>query len=174
MDGGYPLQMDFSLSSSSKRFWDLWSGHGHWVFFFCISGPALAVVGLRGDFKRGIIWNGEGGMKAICVYLCARVCVREREREREHASVVPPVSVQKKKKKKPAAGPERMEGFLRRLPASALLRSPLILPTWTLVHHNLHANRLTQYAKIIQPAQDWQWSRKSLNGQGKVPSQNPD
>lgn len=63
MDGGYPLQMDFSPSSSSKRFWDLWSGHGQ--CFFCILGPALSVVGLRGDFKRGIIWNGEDGMKAI-------------------------------------------------------------------------------------------------------------
>lgn len=90
--------MDFSLSSSSKRFWDLWSGHGHWVFFlfFCSSGPALAVVGLRGDFKRGIIWNGEGGMKAICVYLCARVCTRERGREMLQWSLR---SVCKKKKK---------------------------------------------------------------------------
>lgn len=36
---------------------------------FCILGPALAVVGLRGDFKRGIIWNGESGMKAIaCIF----------------------------------------------------------------------------------------------------------
>lgn len=49
---------------------------------FCILGAALSVVGLRGDFKRGIIWNGEGGMKAICVYLCAWVCMRERERAR--------------------------------------------------------------------------------------------
>ena len=147
-----------------------WAWPLGFFFFFCSSGPALAVVGLRGDFKRGIIWNGEGGMKAICVYLCARVCTRERGREMLQWSLRSVC----KKKKKTTAGPERMERFLRRLPASALLRSPLILPTWTLVHHNLHANRLTQYAKIIQPAQDWQWSRKSLNGQGKIPSQNPD
>lgn len=37
---------------------------------FCILGPALKVVGLRGDFKRGIIWNREGEMKAICVSVC--------------------------------------------------------------------------------------------------------
>lgn len=36
---------------------------------FCILGPALAVVGLRGDFERGIIWNGASGMKAIaCIF----------------------------------------------------------------------------------------------------------
>ncbi len=64
MDGGYPLQMDFSLSSSSKRFGICGVGM---ATGFCILVPALAVVGLRGDFKRGIIWNGEGGMKAICV-----------------------------------------------------------------------------------------------------------
>lgn len=58
---------------------------------FCILGPALAVVGLRGDFKRGIIWNGEGGMTAICMYLCVTVY----QRESDHASVVPLVSVQK-------------------------------------------------------------------------------
>lgn len=76
---------------------------------FCILGPALAVVGLRGDFKRGIIWNGEGGVKAICVYLCVRVCMRKRERERakrDDASVVPLVSIQK-----PTEGPERTERF---------------------------------------------------------------
>lgn len=38
---------------------------------FCISGPALAVVGLRGEFKRGIIWNGEAEMHAICAGACA-------------------------------------------------------------------------------------------------------
>lgn len=66
------------------------------------------------------------------------------------------------------------ESLLRRLPASALLRSPLILPTWTLVHRDLHANRLTQFAKIIQPAQCWQRSRKSLIDEEKIPLQNPD
>ena len=173
MDGGYPLQMDFSLSSSSKRFWDLWSGHGHCFFFFFFAFRVLHSQWLVwGEILRGELSGMERveWRRFVCIFACE--CVRERQREREHASVVPPVSVQKKKK--PAAGPERMEGFLRRLPASALLRSPLILPTWTLVHHNLHANRLTQYAKIIQPAQDWQWSRKYLNGQGKIPSQNPD
>lgn len=35
---------------------------------FCILGPALAVVGLRGDFKRGIIWNREGGF--VCRFVC--------------------------------------------------------------------------------------------------------
>lgn len=45
---------------------------------FCILGLALAVVGLRGDFKRGIIWNGEGGMQAIlCVFVSE--CVSDRE-----------------------------------------------------------------------------------------------
>lgn len=29
----------------------------------CILGPALTVVGLRGDFKRGIIRTGEGESK---------------------------------------------------------------------------------------------------------------
>lgn len=38
---------------------------------FYILGPALKVVGLRGGFKRGIIWNREGEMKAICVRMCA-------------------------------------------------------------------------------------------------------
>lgn len=37
---------------------------------FYILGPALKVVGLRGGFKRGIIWNREGEMKAICVRMC--------------------------------------------------------------------------------------------------------
>ncbi len=49
---------------------------------------------------------------------------RERERERDHASVVPLVSVQKTHR-----GARTHGAFLRRLPASALLRSPLILPT---------------------------------------------
>lgn len=70
---------------------------------FCILGPALAVVGLRGDFKRGIIWNGEGGMKAICMYLCE--CVRERER----ACFSGPFG--QCTKKKPTEGLERMEHF---------------------------------------------------------------
>ena len=120
---------------------------------------------LRGELSgmERVEWR-----RFVCIF--ARGGVREREGERCFSGP----SGQCAKKKKNTAGPERMERFLRRLPASALLRSPLILPTWTLVHHNLHANRLTQYAKIIQPAQDWQWSRKSLNGQGKIPSQNPD
>lgn len=158
MDGGYPLQMDFSLSSSSKRFWICWVGM---VTGFCILGPALAVVGLRGEFKRGIIWNGEGEMQAICAG--------------NRHSAVSVVIVHTTSKNTHTQETQSVSGFFsRRLAASALLRSPLILPTWTLVHHNLNANRLTQYAKIIQPTQDWQWSHKSPNSQGKIPPQNPD
>lgn len=39
---------------------------------FCILGRALAVVGLRGDIKRGIICSEKGGVKAICTYILGR------------------------------------------------------------------------------------------------------
>lgn len=45
-------------------------GVGMAAGFWCILSPALAVVGPKGDFKRGIIWNGEDGVKAICVCDC--------------------------------------------------------------------------------------------------------
>lgn len=47
---------------------------------FCILGRALAVVGLRGDIKRGIICSEKGGVKAICTYILGR------ERERAYFS----------------------------------------------------------------------------------------
>lgn len=81
---------------------------------FCILGPALAVVGLRGDFKRGIIWNGEGGMTAICMYLCVTVYQRERERERVTMLQWSLWSVCKKTH----SGARTHGALLRRLPAS--------------------------------------------------------
>lgn len=161
MDGGYPLQMDFSLSSSSKRFWDLWSGHGCWFLHF---GSCTCSGWSEGEILRGEL----SGMERVewRRFVCECVCEREGENMLQWSRW--------SACKNPHRGAWTHGPFLRRLPASALLRSPLILPTWTLVHHNLHANRLTQYAKIIQPAQDWQWSHKSLNGQGKIPPQNPD
>lgn len=88
-----------------------WAWPLFFFFFFCISGPALAVVGLRGDFKRGIIWNGEGGMKAICVYLCVRVCTRETEGERTCFSGP---SGQCAKKKKTRSGARTHGGFFEK------------------------------------------------------------
>lgn len=49
---------------------------------FCILGRALAVVGLRGDIKRGIICSEKGGVKAICTYILG-IGGRKRGRERE-------------------------------------------------------------------------------------------
>lgn len=65
---------------------------------FRILGRALAVVGLRGDIKRGIICSGTGGVKAICIYLFGREGERKskRERERGHTSAVRSVSIKKK------------------------------------------------------------------------------
>lgn len=83
MDGGYPLQMDFSLSSSSKRFWDLWSGHGHWVFFFFSAVRVLHSQWLVwGEILRGELSGMERveWRRFVCIF--ARECVREREGER--------------------------------------------------------------------------------------------
>lgn len=156
MDSGYPLQMDFSLSSSSKRFWDLWSVHGHWFFAFWVLHSQWLVWGeiLRGELSgmERVKWR-----RFVCIF--------------EHECVWDCFSGPFGRRAKNPQRGLNARAVLRSLTAPALLRSPLILPTWTLVHHNLHANRLSQYAKIIQPAQDWQWSRKSLNSQGKIPPQ---
>lgn len=55
---------------------------------FRILGRALAVVGLRGDIKRGIICSGTGGVKAICIYLFGREGERKSKREREREGIL--------------------------------------------------------------------------------------
>lgn len=62
---------------------------------FCILGRALAVVGLRGDIKRGIICSKKGGVKAICTYILGREGWRGSE-QREHTPAVCLVSIKKR------------------------------------------------------------------------------
>lgn len=45
---------------------------------FCILGPVLTVVGLQGDFDRGIIGNEE-----VCMYISETARGRERQRLRK-------------------------------------------------------------------------------------------
>lgn len=158
MEGGYPLQMGSSLSSGFKRFLGFVEWARPLVFAFLVPHSQRWV---RGEALRGELCQ----MERMDLSVSSTVLVCE-----GRLCSTGPFGHFLHKKKKHHRGLERLGRFFEKA-ASALLRSPLILPTSTLVYHNLHANRLTQWKMIIQLARSWQWSHKSLSSRGKIPHQ---